>query len=97
MKMKTCVLPLACMAIGFMLAVFASWMTGQAYAAKWEYRIEIAPYESELNQLGSEGWELVFAKPASPDFPTVMHCYFKRRSSEVKAADPPAIPLADSN
>jgi len=38
---------------------------------KWEYkRLEINPSEEELNELGSQGWELVAANE--------YYCYFKR-------------------
>jgi hypothetical protein len=35
---------------------------------KWEYRIESIPdisFDSEINRLGAQGWEMVFARRAS--------------------------------
>jgi hypothetical protein len=37
-------------------------------AQKWEYKIEAVPdigFETRINNLGNEGWELVFARRAS--------------------------------
>lgn len=48
---------------------------------KWEYRVEhcISPLAEEyLNELGSDGWELVAAMP------TAEHCIFKRIAPDLQ-------------
>ena len=49
---------------------FFAWssLSSKAKTVKWEYTIESIPdleFESGMNKLGKQGWELVFARRAS--------------------------------
>jgi hypothetical protein len=65
MKAKICILCLACIAMGFILAGIPQARSmgddkaPNAALVKWEYKIARGPDLTELNALGQEGWELV--------------------------------------
>jgi len=84
MKARICVLCLASVAMGFVLAGYPQSRTaGEEKAAparaKWEYKsVTIQHDVKRLNELGQDGWELVSGAPTG-DFNTgVSICFLKR-------------------
>lgn len=83
MKARICILCVACSATGAVLSGIlqsrssAEEKDGQAERVKWEYKVEYAPGEDRLNELGRQGWELVSAASKSVGDLNAT-CYLKR-------------------
>ena len=66
--------------------VFAQHQPARAGVERWEYKIVATNYrfitehqEKLLNELGTEGWELVQIDTGTSDVTSWSHLYFKRR------------------
>ena len=57
---------------------------------EWEYKVEAVPdvsFDTSMNKLGSEQWELVFARRAQSDGEFAYEMIFKRPKIEKKKSD----------
>jgi hypothetical protein len=67
------------------ILVFNTLAGQKMQAIAWEYQIESVPdslFTEKMNELGTEGWELVFARRAQDSFTDdfIYECIFKRKS-----------------
>lgn len=52
----------------------------------WEYKVvAMGLTEEQLNELGEQGWELVFSEHRPASYPNPYRCVFKRKKIEVDA------------